>query len=336
MFTFGLTGSGPGFDPLILLLIAIAIEAYVGEIRFLFKVVPHPVRIIDTLARTLDRKLNREHRSDMDRAIRGALVVLVVAAGAAAAGWGIAWLSQNIPFLWAVELVLLMALIAHRAPYDRVRVVVKALADEGLEPARAAVSGLVRRDPGGLDEYGVARAAIEAAATDFAKGAVAPVFWYVLFGFPGLLVYTAVRTMDTLIGQRTPGYRAFGFAAARLDDALTLIPARLAGLLVVAAAVFVPKAHPGRALAVMVRDAGKHPSLNAGWPQGAMAGALDLALAGPRRYARQTVNQPWIGTGSARVTTLDMSRALYLYAVACLINVMWVAAVAIVRFSLPG
>ncbi len=336
MFTFGLTGSGPGFDPLILLLIAVALEAYVGEARFLFKVVPHPVRIISDLTGTLDRKLNREHRSELDRAIRGTLVVLIVATGAAAAGLGIAWVSQNIPFLWAIELLLLMALISHRAPYDRVRVVAKVLADDGLEPARAAVSGLVRRDPGGLDEYGVARAAIEATATDFAKGAVAPVFWYVLFGFPGLLVYTAVRTMDDLIGHRTPGYRAFGFTAARLDDALTLIPARLAGLFVIAAAVFVPKAHPGRALAAMLRDAGKHPSLNAGWPQSAMAGALDLALAGPRRYARKTVNQPWIGTGSARATPLDIGRALYLYAVACLINVMWVAAIAIIRFSLPG
>jgi adenosylcobinamide-phosphate synthase len=160
------------------------------------------------------------------------------------------------------------------------------------------------------------------------------VFWYVLFGFPGLLVYKAVNTMDSMIGYRSPRYRAFGMTAARLDDVLNLIPARLAGLFFVFASAFVPTAKPMQALKVMLRDPRFHRSLNAGWPEGAMAGALGLALAGPRQYASQTVNDPWIGDGKTYAGPKDISRALYLYFVACLINAMWVAAIAMLRFSL--
>lgn len=335
MFTFGLAGSGPGFDPLILLLLALAVEAYVGEARFLFKVVPHPRRLIGGAAATLERKLNREHRSQVDRAVRGALVAILAVVAALAAGWAVAWLTANVPFLWLVELVLLLALVGQRTLYVRARGVARTLAEEGLEPARRALVPLVRRDTAPLDAYGVGRAVAEAAATGFAKGAVAPVFWYTLFGFPGILVYAAVATLDEVIGHPTPRYRAFGFTAARLDDVLTLMPALLAGLMVCAAALFVPGAHPVRALKTLARDARKGPSIAAGWPQAALAGALDLALAGPRRYAERTVNRPWIGSGSARVSVADLSRVLYLYAVACLINTLCVAAIAAVRLGLP-
>jgi len=122
--------------------------------------------------------------------------------------------------------------------------------------------------------------------------------------------------------------------AARLDDALNLIPARLSGLFIVLGALFAPTARPLSALKVMLRDASKHRSLNAGWPEGAMAGALGLALAGPRRYAKLTQDEPWIGDGTAKATFKDIRRALYLYVVACLLNAMWVAAIAMIRFSL--
>src|SRR5690606_17129842 len=160
---------------------------------------------------------------------------------------------------------------------DHVRAVAVGLGDN-LEAGRAAVSHIVGRDPAQLDEHGVSRAAIESLAENFGDGVIAPVFWYVLFGFPGLLVYKTVNTMDSMIGHRTERYRAFGMVAARLDDALNYFPARLSALMIALAAAVSPKANPFRAIKTMVRDAGKHRSFNAGWPEGAMAGALGIAL----------------------------------------------------------
>jgi adenosylcobinamide-phosphate synthase len=214
-----------------------------------------------------------------------------------------------------------------------VRAVALALDREGIEAGRRAVAHIVGRDPAQLDEHGVARAAIESLAENFGDAVVAPVFWYVLFGMPGLIIYKAANTMDSMIGHLTPQYRAFGMAAARFDDALNFIPARLAGILIVLAAFFAPKASPWGAFKTMIRDAGKHRSVNAGWPEGAMAGALGLALAGPRRYSQHVVNDPWVGDGRARATVLDIRRGLYVYAVACLINALMIATLAVTRFG---
>ena len=273
MFTIGLAGGPTGFDPLILLLAALVFEALVGEARLIFRFVPHPVRLIGGAVEFADRKLNREARSEMDRAIRGGIVALVVAAACFGVGSAVAWLSRVHPWGALVELLLLVSLVTQRGLYVRVRAVGAALDGQGLEGGRAAVAHIVGRDTGALDGPGVARAALESCAENFCDGVVAPVFCYVLFGFPGLLVYKAVNTMDSVIGYRTPRHRAFGFVAARTDDILNLIPARLAGLFLVIAAVFTPTARPGAALRVMLRDAGKHRSPNAGWTEGAMAGA---------------------------------------------------------------
>jgi adenosylcobinamide-phosphate synthase len=151
---------------------------------------------------------------------------------------------------------------------------------------------------------------------------VAPVLYYALFGLPGIFVYKTVNTLDSMIGHTTPRYISFGWAAARLDDVLNLVPARLSGALLAAAAFATPQAQVGPAFRIMLRDARKHRSPNAGWPEAATAGALDLALAGPRRYAGQMVNDPWLGDGRARATSLDISRALRLYMNACLIQAL--------------
>lgn len=336
MLTLGFIGGGPqSFDPLILLLLALLLDAYLGDVRWLFSRVLHPVAGLGRVIGWLDLKLNREKRGEMDRAVRGALAVLLVVMSTGALGFGVAWLSLHHPLGWIIELSMVFFLLAARGLYDHVRDVAKALKISD-EAGREAVSHIVGRDVTRLDRHGVARAAIESAAENFSDGVVAPVFWYVLFGAPGLFIYKAVNTMDSMIGHRTPRYRAFGMTAARLDDVLNLIPARLAGLFIVIGAVFAPGGHPGAALKVMLRDAGRHRSPNAGWPEGAMAGALGLALAGPRRYASETVNDPWIGDGTARATTKDIRRTLYLYVVACLINAGWVAAIAVIRFSLPA
>ena len=232
------------------------------------------------------------------------------------------------PFGWLAELVLVTSLVAQRSLYRHVVAVARGLDEGGLEQGRRAVAHIVGRDPGALDEHGVARGAIESCAENFADGVIAPVFWYVLLGLPGLLAYKMVNTLDSVIGYRSPRYRAFGAVAARLDDALSFLPARLSGLLIALAAVFVPWASPLRAVRTMLRDGRKHRSLNAGWPEAAMAGALGLALAGPRRYAETVVKDAWMGGGRARATPRDIRAALYLFVVACLIGIGIVAALA--------
>lgn len=334
MFTFGILQSSSTFDPLVLLLLALVLDAAVGSMGFVFKVLPHPVVSVGKLISWFDHKLNRPGRSQTDRAVRGAITVMCMVSFGGGIGLGVQWLTFNHDFGWAVELFLLISLLAQRELYMAVRRVAVALQQDGLEGGRAAVGHIVGRDPAYLDQHGVARASIESLAENFSDGVVAPVFWYVLFGVPGLLIYKIVNTMDSMIGYRNDKYRAFGFVAAKLDDILNLIPARLTGLIIVLAAFVSPKANPLRAFKTMWQDASKHKSPNAGWPEGAMAGAFGLSLAGPRKYSQHTQTDPWIGTGTAKATAQDIDRALYLYIAACLVNVLIVGVISIYRFSL--
>lgn len=333
MFSFGLVGGSQAFDPLILLVMAFGVEAGLGAFPSVLGLTGYPLAALGRRIGAIEGKLNRDKRSEMDRALRGAIFVLVVFAAAAGAGWGVAWIGQNHDFGWIVELALLTTMIDQGRRYVGVRRVSAAFADGNLETARQSLGDLVARDPGRMDDHGVARAAIESAAEGFCAGVVAPAFWYALFGFPGLAVCRVVAVMDGVLGHRTARYRAFGMAAARLNDILGLIPARLAGLFLALAAVFAPTARPSRAVRVMVREAGRHRSVNDGWPIAAIAGALDITLCGPRHYAGLTTGDAWIGTGTARASGRDISRALYLYAVACLINAGWVTALVVVRFD---
>jgi adenosylcobinamide-phosphate synthase len=333
MFTFGTLEPNAIFDPLILLILGLVLDAAVGGMGPVFKILPHPVVLIGNAISWCDAKLNRDNRSNMDRAVRGFLTVLVIASAAAMLGWGVQWLTFHHPFGWGVELFLVVSLLAQRELYTAVKRVMVALRENGVESGRTAVSQIVARDPAYLDEHGVSRAAIESLAENFSDGVVAPVFWYVLFGFPGLLVYKTVNTMDSMIGYKNPKYAAFGFTAARLDDVLNLAPSRLSGLICAIAALFSGKANPARAFKTMWRDAPKHNSPNAGWPEAAMAGALGLALAGPRQYSQHAVNAPYMGDGNAEATAVDIERALFLFAVACLVNGLIVTVIAMFRFQ---
>src|SRR6185436_6153403 len=210
--------------------------------------------------------------------------------------------------------------IAQRSLYQHVARVRSAFTDGGLAEARRAVSMIVGREPDQLDEAGVCRAAIESCAENFSDGVVAPVFWLALFGLPGLIAYKAINTADSMIGHRSPRYLSFGWASARLDDLVNLIPARLSGLLVAMVAP-IAGGTTGTALRVMWRDAAKHRSPNAGWPESATAGALGLALAGPRRYGEQIVDDPLLNAEARKdAAPVDIGRALKLLVAACLLQ----------------
>lgn len=336
MFLLDIAGDSHNFDLLALLLAALLLDAIVGEAGPLFRHVPHPVALIGRLIAFLERKLNREQRSTLDRRWRGVLTVLLVTGFCFAIGWGIAWSSHRYVAGQAAELILLTFLIAQRSLFDHVRAVGLALRDDGLIAGRRAVAHIVGRDPHKLDSHAVARAAIESCAENFSDGVVAPVFWYALFGLPGVLVYKAVNTMDSMIGHKSPRYLAFGMAAARLDDAMNLVPARLAALLIVLASLFLPGGRPGSAVATVWRDARCHRSPNAGWPEAAMAGALGLALAGPRHYAEGLVMDAWMGRGDPQATPKDIRRSLYILVVASLINAMAIGATMVAILHVGG
>ena len=320
-----------GGEPLALLAAALILDAAVGDFLWLYRAVPHPVAMLGRLIGWLDRRFNRDDLDDRTRSWRGALCALVVIDLAATVGWLVALGTVVTPYGWAVELLLVIVLISGRGLFDRVRTVKRALEGGGTEAGREAVRHLVGRDPASLDAHGVARGALESLAENFGDGVVAPAFWYLLLGLPGLFAYKAINTLDSMIGYTAPRHRQFGRVAARLDDAVNLIPARLAAVLLALAAAVLPGAHGGRAFAVMWRDARRHRSPNAGWLEAAMAGALGLALAGPRRYPDGTaVEDSWIGDGTPQATAADLGRGLRLYAVAWAILVVVVAALALI------
>jgi adenosylcobinamide-phosphate synthase len=309
-------------DPLLLRLglavLALLLDAAIGDPKALWAVVPHPVVILGGLTKWLDRRLNRLTKTVWERRLRGLLAVVIVVSVAVAAGLGVAYVTAEYRWGWAAEVVFVGILVAQRDMYVQARRVQVALKTGGLSAGRDAVAHIVGRDPDTLDQHGVARAAIESVAENFSDGVVAPILWYLALGPAGIAAYKAINTLDSMIGHRSERYVQFGKAAARLDDLANLIPARFAGLLLALAALFMPSANPFRALATMARDAGNHRSPNSGWPEAAMAGALGLALAGPRRYDGRIVDDKWIGRGRARATPEDIGRALGLFAYACL------------------
>jgi adenosylcobinamide-phosphate synthase len=306
--------------PPAILLLALAIDALAGDMRPVFRFVPHPVVAIGHLVAGLDRRLNRPQRSAGDRRLRGALATIVVVALVAGIGWAAHAVFVHAKWGWAAEAAVIGVLVAQRSLHDHVAAVGRALAQEGLEAGRREVAHIVGRDPDTLDAHGVARAAIESLFENFGDGVVAPVFWYLLLGLPGVLALKAINTLDSMIGHRTPRHLDFGAAAARLDTAVMFLPARIAALCLVFAAAATPGGAPVAALRVAWRDGRKHRSVNAGWPEGAGAGALGLALAGPRRDHGTVSDDPWIGDGRARATPDDIARAMRLFVVACLVH----------------
>jgi len=305
---------------LLIALAAMALDWLIGDPPWLWRGrLYHPVVLLGGLIALLERRLNRWTMREATRRWRGALAVAITLGAAGLVGWLVALASAELRFGWILELLLVTVLIAQRDLFDHVRRVGTALGHDGLAAGRAAVAMIVGRDPESLDRHGVLRAAIESLAENFSDGVIAPLLWYLLLGPIGLCGYKAVNTLDSMIGHRSDRFRAFGMVAARLDDVANLVPARLSGVLLALAAAFIPGARPLAALRTMLRDASKHRSPNAGWPEAAMAGALDLALAGPRRYQGSYVTDDWIGSGRARVELPDLRRALALFMLACVL-----------------
>jgi adenosylcobinamide-phosphate synthase len=313
-----------------ILLLALGLDALIGDPAALYARLPHPVVIIGRGIHGLDRHLNREQDPMAFRHAAGIAACILLVAFSFGIGWLLHRSLRALPGGWVAEALLISAFLAQNSLYRHVAAVARGLAGEGLPGGRRAVAHIVGRDPESLDEPAVCRAALESLAENFSDGVTAPLFWALLLGLPGILTYKAVNTADSMVGHRTPRHLAFGWAAARLDDLLNLVPARLAGFALAAAAVLLPGASPAGALRAMRRDAPRHRSPNAGWPEAAMAGALSLALAGPRRYGGEIVEDHWMNAGGRReVRAADIHRGLALYVVACIIQAILVALIAL-------
>jgi adenosylcobinamide-phosphate synthase len=299
-----------------LALLTMLIELCVGYPQPVLRAIGHPVTWIGQLIAALDDLLNRDTLPAEQRRRAGVVAIVVLLGIVGSIAFVVERELMRLPFGLVFTAVIASTLVAQRSLYDHVAAVASAIETSGLEAGRAAVSHIVGRDTAAMDEAGIARAAIESLAENFSDGIVAPVFWLAIAGLPGAALYKAVNTADSMIGHRTPRYEAFGWAAARLDDLLNLPASRLAALFLVAAAAFGDDSSSAAARRVLWRDASRHRSPNAGYPEAAMAGALDLALAGPRRYGGVTVDDATMGDGRRDATAADIRRALALYRLA--------------------
>ncbi|TVR44748.1 MAG: cobalamin biosynthesis protein CobD [Rhodobacteraceae bacterium] len=289
-----------------MMLVALAIDWVLGWPAWLYARIGHPVTWMGALITALEARLNH---AGTGRRIRGVLaaglVVGVVALIALA-------LQLALPAGWLGVLlggVLAWPLVAMRSMHSHVAKVADPLQAGDTDAARAAVAMIVGRDPALLDPPGIARAALESLAENTSDGIVAPVFWGVIAGLPGIAAYKAINTLDSMIGHKSDRYRAFGWASARVDDLVNLLPARLTGVLFA-----LVSRNAGAAIGCMARDAREHRSPNAGWPEAAMAGALGVRLSGPRIYAEGVAPEPWVNATAPDPAPTDLRRGLALYA----------------------
>lgn len=315
-----------------LALIAMLIELCFGYPEQLLRVIGHPVTWIGRLIGMLDRTLNRETDGPGRRRAAGAAALLVLLMIVGIAAFVIQQALLRLSFGLLVTGLLASSLLAQRSLYRHVADVAVALDKEGVAAARIVVARIVGRDTAELDAAAIARAAIESLAENFSDAIVAPVLWMIIGGLPGAVLYKAINTADSMVGHRTPRHAAFGWAAARLDDLVNMPASRLSALLLVAAATVSGHETAGDAWRAVRRDAARHRSPNAGYPEAAMAGALGLSLAGPRVYDSVRVDDAVMGDGRRDTGAADIRNALALYrfADAILIVLLVIAAVFVI------
>jgi adenosylcobinamide-phosphate synthase len=293
--------------------LALLIELTIGYPDTLARSIGHPVTWMGRLISWFDHRLNREGADAEARRRSGAVTMLLLLVIVGVVAFAVEWSLLLLPLGLVALALVASTFLAQRSLFIHVARVADALDEGGLAAGREAVAHVVGRNTAELDEAGVARAAIETLAENFSDGVVAPAFWMVLAGLPGAALYKAINTADSMIGHRSDRHRDFGRTAAQLDDLVNLPASRLSALLIVAAASFTKGASASSAWWTMRRDASRHDSPNAGWPEAAMAGALGLSLGGPRSYEGAPSDGAWLGEGRREANAGDIRAALELY-----------------------
>jgi adenosylcobinamide-phosphate synthase len=290
--------------------LALLIERFAGYPDMLARRLGHPVQWMGSLIAWLDARLNPQDRPGGRLAGITALLLLLLLSGGLAIVATV--LLRKLTLGWVAEAIIATPFLAQKSLYDHVQAVADGL-ERSLDAGRSAVARIVGRDPQALDRSGVARAALESLAENTSDGIVAPAFWLAALGLPGIVLYKAINTADSMIGHKSPRHLAFGWAAARLDDLVNLPCSRLSGVVFALAAAVSGIDGTRRAFAAMARDAHRHVSPNAGWPEAALAGALDVRLGGPRSYGGRTVDLAQMGDGKSELDASDIRAALKLY-----------------------
>lgn len=313
--------------------LSLMIERLVGYPNFLFRLFGHPVVWMGKLITYMDEKMNTTaHVKSLSR-LNGVLAMVLLLAAVWVVTTAIEVVCQFIPYGFVLSALLATTLISQKSLRDHVRDVGRALSSS-LTEGRAAVAEIVGRDTRGLNVSDVVKAALESLAENTADGVVAPVFWYcvgclTIGGLPALALYKAINTADSMIGHKTQQYLHFGWAAAKLDDLVNLPASRLTALLFILASLFNGKDRAWKAAKVTWRDARRHRSPNAGWPEAAMAGALNFKFGGPRTYGGEFIKLPYMGEGRDNFLRQDIDVALKLYD-----RTLWILLALTVAFAL--
>jgi adenosylcobinamide-phosphate synthase len=292
--------------------LALLVERRFGYPDKLVDQIGHPVIWIGRFISFMEKGVDKRERTPRQRRDAGIFTLAVLLLVTLVVALMVQQALRALPFGFLLEILVATPFLAQKELGRAVEAVAMALRNS-LQAGREAVSHVVGRDPHALDEAGVARAAIETLAESTSDGVVAPWFWLVLLGLPGIALYKAINTADSMIGHLNERYRDYGWAAAKLDDLVNLIPARLTAVLITAACFLTPYASPSKAWNTTLRDAKKHDSPNAGWPEASFAGALGFKLGGPRSYEGELVDLPSFGDGKAELVGSDILRALVLY-----------------------
>jgi len=314
--------------------VALIIDRIVPWPNWLGRTFSHPVVWQGRLIDFLEKRLNQSGFSGKARRLSGLLMLVVLIALTLVVSIAIVKALALLPWGWLVEALFSSVFLAHRSLAMAVTKVADAL-DISLASGRAAVAHIVGRDTAGLNQDEVSRAAIESLAENSSDGIIAPLFWLVLFGLPGIALYKAINTADSMVGHKNSRFADFGWASARLDDVVNWIPARLSALLYALASLFVAKASPSRSLKTAISDAPNHVSPNAGWPEAALAGALDFSLGGPRAYGGKMLDLALMGNGKRELEADDIRLALKLFGIMTLIATISVALLALGSIFLP-
>lgn len=320
----------------ILICAALILDAVFGEPQFLWRFIPHPVVCFGAFISLLEARLNRPGFTAGRRYFHGFLALFLLLAAALLFGLVLRHLAALCGvFSLCAEALFLACFLAQKSLADHVGTVYRALtangsAAENLAAGRRAVAQIVGRDTEQLDASGVCRAAIESLAENSSDGVIAPLFWFLLLGLPGLCAYKMLNTADSMIGHENHRYQEFGFAAAKADDIANFFPARLTALLAVAAAFFLSGCKASRrAFTAARRDARFHCSPNAGWPEAAFAGALNIRLAGPRCYGSRRVEEKFQNAAGSAAAPPSICAALRLFWLMMLLLGLFSAAAAL-------
>ena len=311
--------------------VALVTESLFGYPKFMQLIVGHPVEWMGALIGWFEKTQNIPTRSAVKRRIAGVAMLLLLMATTCLIALFVAFLVHKLPNGWLIEAIIASVFLSQRQLAQSVRTVADGL-DISLAKGREAVGHIVGRDTKNLDEAEVSRAGIETLAENASDGVIAPLFWLLIFGLPGIAVYKAINTADSMVGHFSKRYTDFGWASAKVDDIVNWIPARITAGFIILAAIILPDTSGGGAWSAARRDGPKHNSPNAGWPEAAMAGALAFGLGGPRKYDGKTTDLPKMGVGNRDLGSSDIRRALALFAATGGVAFVLTGALAVLAF----